>query len=387
MKKDKKGNLLKDMNIGEVSLVGRGMNPGAHVGLFKSDESIEELAKQSFNEALSDMELSERLNILLNSFYDFSVAMRRSFSAIIRNPGITAKKTAIRESLNQFMTAMSGLIDGTDIIKGDLELSPDEKTQLVKFFEENKEDIISYNNNLNEGGFDMNELEKLQKKLDDLQKKLDDDAKTAAAEIAKFKVISKMDDDTKTYLNSLDEEGQAEFLKKDEKGWVEEIKKSKTDDESFLIHGRTIRKSVVGEDVYEVMKAQQAEIETGKDIAKKEKEKRETAEFTKEAETLYKNLPGDPVAKGKVLKSVKELPKEEKEALTAMLKAGNDAFNKSKVFDEIGSDEVSEDSPEGKLNKMAEDHAEKNKLSFAKAYTVVIKTKEGRKLYEESLKK
>lgn len=386
MRKNKKGNLLEDMSISEVSLVGRGANAGAHVSLFKSDESIEELAKQSFNEALSDMELDERLDKLISNFFDFSIALRRSFSSIIRNPGITEKKTAIRESLNQFMTAMSGLIDGTDIIKGDLELSPDEKTQLVEFFEKNKEGFISYNNQI-EGGFDMNELEKLQKKMDDLQKKMDDDAKTAAADIAKFKIISKMDDEVKVYFNSLDEEGQADFLKKDEKEWTEKITKSKTDDETFTAHGRVIRKSVVGEDVYEVMKAQQAEIDTGKQIAKEEKEKRETAEFTKEAETLYKNLPGDPKEKGQVLKAMNGFTKETKEALTTMLKAGNEAMNKTKVFKEIGSnEEPDEDSAEGKLNKMAEVHAKDNKMSFAKAYTVILKTKEGKKLYEESLK-
>jgi hypothetical protein len=386
MKKDKKGNLLKDMNIGEVSLVGRGANDGARVSLFKSDESIEELAKQSFNEALSDMELDERLSNLINNFYDFSIAMRRSFSAIIRNPGITTKKTAIRESLNQFMMAMSGLVDGTDIIKGELDLSSDETIELISFFSKNKGDIISYNNQI-EGGFDMNELEKLQKKFDDLQKKLDDDAKTAIADIAKFEVISKMDDNTKTYFNSLDEEGQADFLKKDEKEWSKVIEKSKVDDESFVIHGRSIRKSVVGEDVFEVMKAQQVEIDTGKEIAKEEKEKRETAEFTKTAEILYKNLPGEPELKGRVVKAVDSFTKDVKEAALAMLKAGNEAMVKAKLFIAVGSDEVSEDSAEGKLNKMAEAHAKENDVSFAKAYTVVLKTKEGKKLYEESLEK
>lgn len=396
MKKDSKGNLLENMSIGEVSLCGKGANAGAHVSLFKSDETIEELAKQSFNEALSDMELSEQLDMLLNAFYDFSVAMRRSFSSIIRNPGITEKKTAIRESLNQFMTAMSGLIDGTDIIKGEgnkwLNLSSEETNQWIEFFEKNKEDIINYNNQI-EGGFNMNELEKLQKKFDDLQKKQDDlqkehddKVKAAETECAKLKIVSKMDDSTKEFFNSLDEEGQADFLKKDEKKRAEDIAKSKTADETFTAHGRVIHKSVVGEDVYEVMKAQQAEIDAGKEIAKKEREKRETAEFTKTAETLYKNLPGDPKEKGKVLKAVNGFTKETRKALEAMLKAGNEAMNKAKVFDELGSGEVGEDSPEGRLNKMAEKHAEDNDVSFAKAYSVIIKSKEGQKLYEESLK-
>lgn len=386
MKKEKKGNLLKDVSVQEVSLVGRGANQGAKVSLFKSDESIDELTKQSFNEALSDMELSERLNNLLSNFYDFSVASRRSFSAIIRNPGITEKKVAIRESLNQFMVAMSGLVDGTDIIKGELDISPDEKTQLVEFFEKNKEDVINYYNNQIEGGFDMNELEKLQKKFDDLQKKFDDDMTASEIKVAKFETISKMDDETKVYFDSLDEEGQVGFLKKDEKKWAGIIEKSKVSDETFTAHGRTIRKSVVGEDVYEVLKAQQAEIDTNKQIAKDEKDARESAEFTKSAETLYKNLPGDPDVKGKVLKAADGLAKDVKEALTTMLKAGNEAMVKSKMFKEIGVDEVGEDSAEGKLNKMAEVYAEEKNVTFAKAYTVVLKTKEGRKLYEDSLK-
>lgn len=385
MKKDKKGNLLKDVSVQEVSLVGRGANQGAKVSLFKSEESIEELAKQSFNEALSDMELSEQLNQLIENFYDFSVAVRRSFISIIRDPGVTAKKVAIKESLNQFMVAMSGLVDGTDIIKGELDLSSDETIELISFFSKNKEDIINYNNQI-EGGFDMNDLEKLQKKMDDLKKKTDDEAKIAVAEIAALTVISKMDDVTKVYFDSLEEEGQADFLKKGEKKWAGIIEKSKVSEETFTAHGRTIRKSVVGEDVYEVLKAQQAEIETNKQIAKDEKEARESAEFTKSAETLYKNLPGDPDVKGKVLKAADGLPKDVKEALTTMLKAGNEAMSKAKVFDELGSGEVGEDSSEGRLNKMAEVYAEEKNVTFAKAYTVVLKTKEGRKLYEDSLK-
>ncbi len=386
MKKEKKGNLLKDMSVQEVSLVGRGANQGAKVSLFKSEESIEELAKQSFNEALSEMELSERMNMLLSNFYDFSVAMQRSFSAIIRNPGVAQKKTAIRGSLNEFMVAMSGLIDSTDIIKGDLELSPDEKTQLVDFFEKNKEDITDYYNNQIEGGFDMNELEKLQKKFDDLQKKFDDDMTASEVKVAKFEIMSKMNDVTKVYFDLLDEEGQVDFLKKDEKKWAGIIEKSKVSNETFTAHGRTICKSVVGEDVYEVLKAQQAEIDTNKQIAKDEKDARESAEFTKSAETLYKNLPGDPDVKGKVLKATEGLSKDVKEALTTMLKSGNEAMSKSRMFDEIGSGEVGEDSAEGKLNKMAEVYADENKVTFAKAYATVIKTKEGQKLYSDSLK-
>ncbi len=393
MKKNKKGNLLKDMNISEVSLVGRGANEGAQVSLFKSDASIETLAKKSFNEVLSDMELAEELSRMIELFYEFSSALRGSLSSIIRDPSIAEKKTAIRESLNQFMAAMSGLIDGTDIIKGDLVLSPEETTQLIDFFGKNTEGVINYNNHI-QGGFTMNELEKLQKKMDDLKKKADADAgkatadaAKAAAEVAKLKIVSKMNDEVKTLFNSLDEPAQADFLKKDEKEWAKEISKAKTEDDTFTAHGRVIRKSVVGEDVFEVMKAQQAEIETGRDIAKAEKAKREDAEFAKTAETEYKNLPGDPIAKGKVLRAIDGFDKVAKETLIAMLKAGNVAMSKSKVFDELGSNEVSEDSAEGQLNKLAKAEAADKDVSFAKAYTTILKTEAGRKLYEESLKK
>ncbi len=386
MRKVKKGNLLKDLSVQEVSLVGRGANAGAHVSLFKSDESVEELAKQSFNEVLSEMELSEQTNQLIESLWDFSSAVRSSAVSIIRDPGVAEKKAAIKESLNQFMVAMSGLIDGTDIIKGELDISPDETTELVEFFEKNKEDIINYNKNQNdEGGSTMSELEKLKKAMEDLKKQFED-AEAANVVLKDFEIISKMDDVTKAYYNSLDEDGRKVFLAKNEKEWAEEIKKSNVDDETFSAHGRIIRKSVVGEDVYEILKAQQAEIDTNKDIAKKEIEKRETAEFTKSAETLYKNLPGEPEAKGKVLKAVNDLPKENKEVLETMLKAGNEAMNKSKVFTEIGSElTVDEDSAEGKLQKMAEEHAKDNKVTYAKAYTTILKTEAGNKLYADSL--
>ena len=232
----------------------------------------------------------------------------------------------------------------------------------------------------------MNELETLQKKFDDLQKEVEDTKVAHAAALKKAETIGKMDDETKSYFNSLDEEGQTAFLEKDEKARADEIAKSKDDDETFTAHGKTIRKSVVGEDMFDFMKAQQAEIETNQNIAKKEKEDREKAEFSKQAETVYKNLPGEPGVKGKVLKAIGDLPKEEKEALEVMLKAGNEAMSKSKVFEDIGSDlEPSEDSAEGQLNKMAKERAETTKESFAKAYTAVLQTEAGKELYEKSL--
>ena len=203
--------------------------------------------------------------------------------------------------------------------------------------------------------------------------------------------IAKMDDVTKTYYQSLKDEGQIAFLKLSEESRKEIIEKSQiekdADDETFSANGREIRKSVVGADAFEFMKAQQKEVESANKLAKSERDKRQLADFMKQAELQYPNLPGDEKAKGEVMKALKDLPKETRETISTMLKSGNEAIETASLFKEIGSGgtPVTDGSALSKLNKMAIEKAKSGDMTEAEAYNAVLETPEGSALYQESL--
>lgn len=149
------------------------------------------------------------------------------------------------------------------------------------------------------------EAAKLQKKVTRLTKKV-----LSAAEIAK----------TFGEKKKTDEEEAAEAAR---------CKKAADDaanDDVLKVDGNEIKKSVVGDGVFSVLKAQQAQIEKAEGIAKDERNRREMGEFTKRAEEDLGHLPGKPVEKALVLKAMGGLEKDVQATLETMLKAGEAAI-------------------------------------------------------------
>lgn len=109
----------------------------------------------------------------------------------------------------------------------------------------------------------------------------------------------------------------------------------------------------------------------------------ELERLTKRAEEVLGHLPGTVEHRVKLLKSIESIEDEEaREAALKAVKAGDEAL--AKAFDTIGHrDGTAEGSPEDKLNKLAKAYQKENKVSFEKAYTEVIETEEGAKLYAE----
>jgi hypothetical protein len=137
-------------------------------------------------------------------------------------------------------------------------------------------------------------------------------------------------------------------------------------DETFEAGGVTIHKSEVGEGPFKLMKSQQERIEI--------------SDFEKAATSQVPNLPGETVAKAKVLRAVAKMDKETADALNAMLKAGNEAM--AKMLKPLGNDAGrSFSKAEDELDALAKAYAEKHSVTYAKAYDAVLKTEDGRKLY------
>lgn len=219
----------------------------------------------------------------------------------------------------------------------------------------------------------------------EVQKKIDDAVKVATADLTKQLETAKADlekakakkkpgnaaedamdggaDDameTPAAKAAIEKRVAEELAKRDE------IAKS---DETFESDGVTIRKSEVGESTFKLLKSQADKIEM--------------AEFSKRAEVEIAHMPGETIAKAKALRAVAKMGKEDREAIEAMLKAGETAMaDRLKVLGK--GDGPSGDSAEGKIDSLAKAHAADHKVDFIKAYNAVLETPEGSALYAQA---
>lgn len=116
-----------------------------------------------------------------------------------------------------------------------------------------------------------------------------------------------------------------------------------------------------------------------------EKNARVEKEFISVAKENYPFL-GDANKMGIVLKAVSEkLTKEQSEYITEILKSANEKISKSPLLKEFGSntDPVADD-VYSRINKMAKEYSNTNKVSFADALTKVLS--ENSSLYDEYIK-
>lgn len=141
-------------------------------------------------------------------------------------------------------------------------------------------------------------------------------------------------------------------------------------DETLEHDGVVLRKSVIGEDQFKVMKSLT--------------ETNEINAFTKRAETEIPSLPGTSIAKAKALRAVSKLAKEDREVIEAMLKGGNAALQAN--MKAIGKDGAGEGSAEAEIEKMVATYMATDKtVTKAVAYTKVLETTEGKAAYAKSL--
>ncbi|MCP4393432.1 MAG: hypothetical protein GY804_04075 [Alphaproteobacteria bacterium] len=336
---------ISNMSISKLSVCAKPAHSDALATIIKSAKvTPRELEKQTFVEALSQSQVEEEACKIYSISWDLFNALENSMRVTISDSLILNKKEIIQTNIADFANALHGVIGATDIIK-EADMTQEEMKKMV-------DDAVA-----------------------PVQKALD-----------KANALAKMNDDMKSFYGDLDEAGKENFLKMDDTERVADIEKSRVSDEVFKMGDTEIKKSVVGADVFEIMKAQQAQINDGIKKTKEAIAKSEMMEFTKTAETLYPNLPGKPEDKGAVLKTMSTMNAGEKATLETMLKSANDA--NEGLFKEVGSTGDPEiKTSEEKLDALAKKYAEDNKVTFAKAYTAVLDTPEGRKSYNEYNKK
>lgn len=239
---------------------------------------------------------------------------------------------------------------------------------------------ISGDNPDNKGDPDMSA--DLEKKIGDLTTQLAEVTKKLAdAEtvVAAFKKAESLTPAEKEFAASLSDAQKGKFMAA-EAGERKDMMSKRANDEVLKVGGAEIRKSD-NPAMFEIVKAQQADIAKAREDVAKERDARELVEMTKRAEGEFGNLPGEPVAKAKVLKAVAAMPETERTELEKILKAANTAMKG--VFKVVGADGEANGDPQEQIDALSKVYAEKNNVTFAKAQAAVLETAAGRELYKQ----
>jgi hypothetical protein len=164
--------------------------------------------------------------------------------------------------------------------------------------------------------------------------KLTADLAKASAEKDEAVAKAALSDTERAFHATLDAENAAEFMKMGSKARASFMKTASETDDTLTIAGRTVRKSVVGEDVFEIMKAQEERTKDVEKQAAKDRDDRITTQLAKRVDDELDNLPGTVDEKVALLKAVSSLGNAETATLNKILKASNDAM--SGAFEALG---------------------------------------------------
>lgn len=158
----------------------------------------------------------------------------------------------------------------------------------------------------------------LTKQVEELTKKLEDETaakskaeETAAAlkadlELAEKK--SKLSSEEKEYMDDIeDEDEKKKFLNATAKQRSALIEKAKAGDEIIKVNGRDIKKSAVGDEVFEALKAQQEQAEADRERFEKAEKARVEAELTDIVKTKYAHVAGDVGERVEMLKAMRDM--------------------------------------------------------------------------------
>lgn len=190
--------------------------------------------------------------------------------------------------------------------------------------------------------------------------------KDKALNVAKAALETAATDLAKAKKDAEDAKAEADALKK-----AADIAKS---DEVITVEGQEVRKSVVGETMFKVTKAQAERIEM--------------QEFAKAAEGPdYGALAGEPLAKAKALRAISKMGEEDRKATEAMLKGGAEAMRQ--LMNPVGgAPRMPENFAKAadKFDALVKAHMEKHSVDIGKATDAVSQTKEGAAAYEQMQK-
>lgn len=271
MRFDGKKNKQKalSLKLEKLSSVSSPAQEDAIVTVIKK-KADDKAVKMMFQEVLSEMQLDDKLEEVMDEMYDYNSSLTRSLYSIANDPEINNKKEAFQETMFQYLNQCGKLLEDAKLFKfKDVEGSlPEGDIKLVKGV-------------LTTLGIKTKETDM---KPEEVQKMIDEKVSEVSADRDMYKTLASFNDETKKYYNGLKEDEKADFLKKSEDERKEAVAISKSLDEVVEHNGVSIKKS---EDpkAFEILKMMKKEREA--DQAKIEK--LEKAQARKEAEDIVKS--------------------------------------------------------------------------------------------------
>ena len=336
---------LTDLDISEVAICGKGMNPEATINIAKEDR--EEFAKSIFMDIL----INRKYDALFNSFFEFfwgcNSVFRESVESVVYGSGAD-KEEQVQEIINEYMTEIAKLVDSFPVRKSCLEVNP----------------------------MPDNEKIEVQKEQSGVQSSADE------------KLMSEFSDVEKSFFSTLGEKERSEFILKSKEERKIMVEKAA---ETVEISGMVLKSSDVSPQILSILKAQAQAIEDAsirlakaEEDAAIEKAQRELLEYVTKAEKEFANVPGESIKKARLLQESAKMTKESQEFLTATLQAMNESF--AKLLESGPAAAIdSGNEPNDQLDKLAKRYAEEHKVSDQEAYCAVLKTDEGKTLYRKSI--
>jgi hypothetical protein len=217
------------------------------------------------------------------------------------------------------------------------------------------------------------EQDVLKSQLADLTKKL---------EVAEL--IAKMGDDEKDYMKAMDDKDRAAFMALAAEDRQAKMKVSKAAEETLVVDGTTVRKSLVGEGVFAVLKSQQAAIELQRAEITKAKDEAELATLTKRAADDFGHLVGTDAEKAAVLKAVAALPESVRNTAEAILTAAEELSKAAfKTEGHKNGTGRQNGTATDELETLTKAHMADHSVDYVTAYTAVISKRAD--LYDRAL--
>lgn len=215
----------------------------------------------------------------------------------------------------------------------------------------------------------------------------DDDTLKLKAKVERMEKRDALSTDLRKHYDTLTtDEARDAFLAKDASAQQVELSKSAGDDPVVYttLDGHDIRKSA-GEGVLAAVKS----ADNARKEAAIEKAARVNLELEKRAETELSKLGGTMAGKKALLKALDGIEDENvRKSAMEVINSANEIASKGNIFEKKGegrANSIEKGSAETKLEKMAQDRAKEKSISFEKAYTEVLDTEDGQKLYAEMI--
>lgn len=212
-------------------------------------------------------------------------------------------------------------------------------------------------------------VEELEGQVEDLTKKLEKSASLLG-----------LNDAQREFHKGLADEAAEKFVSatSDERDVM--IKAAADADETVVIGDTEMKKSVLGDEAFAIIKQQAADLEKAQKDVEEATAKVVQEQLNKRAGEL-KHLPGTDEAKITLLKSVDSIEDETiRKSVLEVIKASNEDM--AKAFEEKAH-QAPEDAgtPEVQLGAMVKKYSEDNKVSEVEAFSKVLDTPEGAELY------